>query len=353
MKSRIYFIVALVVLSLLLYMFFVVRDSGMSTQQDLRLSKSEDIVQVILTGPEGEKVVLEQNPDGEWLLNDTIHADHHAVNNMLNILRRMEVRIPVSMVQRQEVMEEFSKAGVKVDIYAKRHLIRLPRGVNIFPGRKHVAGYVLADATDMEGTYILAGRSDQPWLVHLPGLENGIRSVFSPDPHAWRSPVVISISPDRIKKIRAHFPGNPGQSFQLTIDGSDFLFIDGKGSELDPESISRVHLGRFLNAFRELYYEKLLPGSANDQPADLKHPMFFSLTIIDVDGTETELLFFRRNAPDDGTLISDQRDYDPNRFYLRTEQGDYALALYFIFQPVIRPLTYFLQNTEGQENFTE
>ena len=353
MKSRIYFVAALVVLSLLLYVFFVVRDSGMTIQQEMRILVSEDIVQVILTGQDEDKLMLAQDPKGEWLLNDTIPADHHAVNNMLNILRRMEVRMPVSMAQRQEVMQKFGKAGVKVDLYVVRHVIRLPRGLNIFPRKKHVGSYMLADAPGVEGSHILAGRSDQPWLVHLPGAENGISDLLSLDPNAWRSPVVMKVPPERIKKVTAHFPGNPEHSFQLGIDHSDFLFVDGNGSKVPPEYISRVRLERFLNALRELYYEKLLPGSANDQPADLVAPMFFSLKVMDIDGDETELLFFRRKPPDDGTLISDERDYDPNRFYLKTEHGDYALALYYILQPVIRPLTYFLQNAEEQENFTE
>lgn len=352
MKPRIYFVVALVVLSLLLYMFFIVRDQGMIMPHELRLEVSEDIVQIVLGTQDEARLALVQSPEGEWFLNDTVPADHHAVNNMLNSLRRIEVRMPVAIAQREEVMEEFSEAGVKVDIYAERYLVRLPRGLNIFPRKKLVASYIVADAPGMESTYIMAGSDDQPWLVHVPGTENGIRSVFSLDPNAWRSPVVISMPPERIRKITAHFPGNPGQSFQLTIDGPDFLFVDGNGTEIHPGDISRIRLGRFLNAFRELYYEKRLPVSASEQPSDLLTPMFYSLTITDIDGVETELLFFRRKTPDDGTLISEKRDYDPNRFYLKTAHGDYALALYFIFQPVIRPLSYFLHNDE-EENFME
>ena len=352
MKSRIYFFAALVVLSLLLYMFFVVRDSGMTMPQELRLKGSEDIVQVVLGGQDEARLKLEQKIGGEWFLNDTTPADHHAVNNMLNILHRMEVRMPVSMVGRQEVIQKISEAGVRVDLYVVRHIVRFPRGLNFFPRKKYVGSYMLADAPGAEGSYVLAGSSDQPWLVHLPGTENGIRSVFSLDPHDWRSPVVISMPPERIKKIAANFPGHPGQSFQLSLDGSDFLFIDGNGKEVHPEDISRMRLGRFLNAFRELYHEKLLPGSANEHPADLLAPMFYSLKVLDIDGVETELLFFRRKTPDDGTLISEKRDFDPNRFYLKAGHDDYALALYFIFQPVIRPVSYFLLNDE-EENFME
>ncbi len=354
MKYRIYFVVALVVLSLFLYMFFVIRDSGMIKLQDMRLSNPEDIVQVILTGTDGEKVLLEQPPGGEWLLNDTTHADHHAVNRMLSILGRLELRMPVSMAQRQEVMQNFNKAGVKVDLYAIRYMIRLPGELKFFPRKKQVGAYMLADAPGVNGSHILAGRSDQPWHVYLPGLENGIRNVFSLDPHAWQSPVVIRISPGRIKKVTANFPGNPGHSYLLVMDGSDFSFVDGKGSELDPESISRVHLGRFLNAFRELYYEELIPGSSSDLPADLlKENMFMSLQVTDLDGVETEMLFFRKAIPGNGSLISDLRDYDPNRFYLKTAHGDYAVALYYMFQPVMRPLSYFIKKTEKQENLPE
>jgi hypothetical protein len=354
MKSRIYFVAALAILSLLLYMFFVGRDAGRSVPEVIRTSLSEDIVKISLAGADGNLVMLEKSSSDEWLLNDSLLADAIAVNSLLNRLRRAEVRMPVPGEGRQEAIKKLSDEGVRMELYGSRHLIKLPGDAGLFRRTKRIGRFTLADAPDVNIGYILTGSSDRPWLIVLPGIERGISGLLGADPLAWRSPVVLNIAPERMKKIEACLPGHPEQSFDLSFDNRGFQFIDGEGRKINSADISSLRLGRFLSTFRELYYEKLLPGSSNEPPDDLmKERMFFSLQVTDTEGNETELMFFRRKPADDGSLVSDKRDYDPNRFYLKTEHGDYAVALYYIFQPVMRPLSYFLQNAGRQEKNAE
>jgi hypothetical protein len=354
MKSRVYFVIALAILSLLLYMFFIGRDSGRSVPEVIRESLSEDIVKISLTSADGKHVTLEKTSPDEWLLNDSLLADAIAVNALLSRLRRAEVRMPVPEEDRQDVKNKLSDEGVRLELYGSRHLIKLPGDAGLFRRIKRLGRFVLADALDDNISFVLTGGNDRPWQIALPGAEVGISGLLSVDQSAWRSPVVLNVSPGSIKKIEAHFPGRPEQSFDLFLDNQSFQFIDGGARKINTADISNLRLGRFLSAFRELYYEKLLPGSSNEPPADLmRERMFFTLQVTSIEGDETELLFFRRKPPDDGSLVSGIRDYDPNRFYLKTEHGDYAVALYYIFQPVIRPLSYFMENHGHQEKKAE
>ncbi len=299
-----------------------------------------DEISAVLLRQGDDRVVYLEIDEGAWILNHEYMAHMPAIRDLLSTLRRLEVRRPVSVSARDEKAEKLRESGVRVDVYSKGYIIKLPGERGVFPHQRRIRSfYVGGDDTDNTVTYMLDAAGNHPYEVHMPGVESSLAEVFEPDVNLWRDAVVLRLEPGDIARVEAELEGS---SYTVESRGEEFIISDRQGDvpgHLQPDS-SRID--KFTAGFSYLYYERLLPGSAQSPPGDiLDDKVFLRLKVTDRDGNTTLLEFYRRKKPDDGSLVSEFRDYDPNRFYLRVDGGDYALAQYFIFQPVIRDLQWF------------
>ncbi len=346
-KSWLYLISALGVFAVALYTFISDHDRGgrKSLQNQFSHTAPDKVAFFELSAKGMDKMHFTRADDDTWWLNDSIVVDILAVTDMLTSLERLQVRSPVAAEIRQQVLDQLDETGVKVKLFAKRHWITLPGNIRLFARKQLLHEIIVGD--DLMGgdaTYVSAGKDRTPYVVYRPGKEGGISRFFTMKKHFWTDPVVISIEPADIKQIKLHFFDSPDESFQLVIDGSAFYFINDTGNKIDNALINKDKLGRFMNAFRQLRHERKFYGNDGHRPDDiLSYDPFLHIAIKNTAGVETRMSFFRRKIPDDGTLVSKQRYFDPNRFYVKTEDGNYALAQYFVFQPIMRPLSYFIE----------
>lgn len=347
-KPLIYFIIALTIFIIALLSF--VSDSGrrgsVSLQNQFRLDVRDDVVCFELSANGKEKLRFMKTDADTWLLNEIIAVDPLAVTDMLTSLEKLQVRSPVALENRKQVLEQLDESGIKVKIFAKRHLVTLPGNIKLFARKKPVHKVIIGnDLSDGSGTYANTVKSEIPYVVFMPGADGAIGSFFSIEKYAWADPVVVSVEPAEIKKIVVQDFNNPDVSFQLIIEEKGFYFINNAGKKIDNELINKDKLGRFMNSFRRLRYERKLLLNDECKPDDvLSDSPFLQVTIASTSSGISDFQFFRRKKPDDGTLVSKQRNFDPNRFYLKTGECDFAIGQYYIFQPIMRPLTYFIDN---------
>lgn len=309
-----------------------------------RVDRTMEVVRVTMESHDGEYLVLFQDDHNRWMVNDHIPANMRLVRDLLSTLTRMEVRRPVSLEKRDIIAKQLHDEGVRVEVFVASYWIRLPGDINLLPRQRSVLSFMVGYETEGgQGTFMKSSSESTPYEVHLPGVEGGISSVFSPLEHLWRSPVVLALPPGMLQSVTTRFPGKDGDSFTLQKRGdSDFLLTDYFGSPVPRENVDSMRIRRYVWAFDHLYYQRLIPGSAAHPPEDLyADDPFIEMAVADTSGSDTFLSFYKRLPPADGTLLSDRRDYDPNRFYLRVNGGDYALAQYHVFQPVMRGLSWF------------
>lgn len=346
MKKQTYilFIVSLLLVAVVLLMV----DTGMWGKTPLpgqfRIDRHADIVKVEMTGQDDSRVSLERAPDGQWWLNETYRANESAIRDLLSILRRMETRRPVPLIDRPTVSVMLQSEGVEVGVYTAAHRISLPGRIALLPFQKPVRRFTFAGyAEGGEIAYLQMHRSDEPFEVQLQGVSGSWADVFKTMPHHWVDPVVIQLAPHQIRQVQLDFTSKPGESFTINrlADGM-FRLASSRGDivEIQPDDALMMH---YLGGFSELHYQRLIAGSEDHPPADLLHDIPFVSLAIKGDGTpEIKLDFYRRLPPDDGSLQSPYRDYDINRMYIRINKGDYALAQYYVFSRVLQPLSYFL-----------
>ncbi len=347
-KARIFFIVALSLMALVVYHFFIDYTGKQGPHDRFRLNAGDDVVAVELIGPGAKRLMFEKHDNGEWFSNDSVRIDAWAVNDLLNALQRMQIRRPVSIAQRQQVIDDLMTHGVRVKVHAGRHWVNLPGNVRIIYRKKQIYDVLLGyDPEVFQTTIINTPSGDIPYETYLPSRDKSIESVFQLDLGFWKDPTVVNLLPSEISNISVRFPANESESFQLALLTDTFFLYDNEGNKIKPALINGNKLARFVNAFSDLSYERLVTIKPGQLPADIiaGNP-FLHQKIRDSEGNHTELSYFYRKVPNDGTLVSEYREHDPNRFYLETPHGGFALAQFFVFQPTIRPLSYFMENTE-------
>lgn len=339
-KNFLYLFLSLLILFLGLRMYFS-ETTGLTGHSPPGVE--EEIVAVRLTGAEGEAVNLEIDEEGRWLLDGEFMANVPAVRDMRSVLRNLEIRRPVPLSDMEAIHAQLGETGVEAEVFVQGHWIPLPGDRGLFPRKRKIRHFLIGeDSPGGEGTYLRQVGENEPVEVYVPGEGGGLKRVFNPATHIWRDPVVVDLEPSGIMRVETSYSGDePGFVLEQSAPGEYHLY-DGSGEEVALPLIRSDRLHRYLNSFSGLYYERLLPGTAGDPPGDvLPGQPSARVYITDDTGLETRLYFFRREVPDDGTLVSEFRNYDPNRFYLQVNEGDFALAQYYVFHAIKRPLSYF------------
>lgn len=343
-------LLSFMVLAIALYVVFSDATNGVVQHRDFRVDPQEEVTVLTISDQQGNMVVIEKTGEEQWVLNGAYHANMAAVRDILRTLRRMDVRRPVAVERKNDVIEQLASEGVIVEVFAASHWIRLPGNIRLWPRQKRIKTLFVGENTDDgKATYMQLMNADRPFEIFLPGVTGGIKEVFDPREHLWRDPVVLRLPPGQIKKVQLRCKDNRQESFALIhdLDGG-FQIRNHQGETLEEHGIHYERLERYIKAFSQLYYERLIPDSGTNPPEDMycDDKAFLEIEVVDSEGNKTFMQFFRRYPPQNGTLTSERRDDDPNRFYLRVDQGDYALSQYFVFQPVMRSLSWFLINND-------
>jgi hypothetical protein len=312
--------------------------------RNFRLEENAEVVRVEMQRKTAEKLLLEKDADGIWHVNNAFRANESAVRELLGTLRHLNVRLPVSLAEQEQVNNALENDGVLVEIFARTYWINLPGDIRLIPRTKRVKRLLAGEDTpDNESTFMRLYRSRMPFAVHVPGVQGGLSDLFTLSESIWRDPVVLNLQAGQIKRVEVNFPEMESESFVIDNQGAQPVLLQN-GQPIELSIAGKTRLLRYLEAFTELHYEKLMtsPDDALRQQ-QMVSPHFLEIGVIDHLGRVTTLRFFRRKA-DEAELktLAAATTADPNRFYLQVNEGEFARAQYFVFNRIMRPFSYFV-----------
>lgn len=342
-KSLILIVIALILGAAGLY-FSLSGKKGSLQERDrnFRLEEDAEVVRVVMQRT-GEKLFLEKDAEGIWHVNNAFRANESAVRELLGALRHLNVRLPVSLAEQDQVNTALENDGVLVEIYARTYWIKLSGNIKLIPRTKRVKRLLAGEDTpDNESTFMRLYRSRMPFAVHVPGVQGGLSDLFTLSESIWRDPVVLNLKAGQIRRVEVNFPEMESESFILDNQGTQPVLLQN-GQAIDLTMAGQTRLLRFLEAFTELHYEKLMTGPDDAlRQQQMVSPHFLEIGVTDHLGRVTTLRFFRRKA-DEAELrtLAVTTPADPNRFFLQVNDGQFARAQYFVFNRIMRPLSYF------------
>jgi len=335
----------LVVSALMVWWFHDSSSTFRVADRDFSVSRDLEILRVVMkSGTETDAVVLRKDVNDRWRLNDGLYANDLAVRELISVLSRLMVKQPVSIANSEAVTRMLQEQGVEVKVFIKANRLSLDKWKFLPYERLYQSIIIGEDTPDQESTYMRKTRSRQAFKVHRPGYERGVSDIFTPELRVWRDPVLIDATWEEIDLVEIWVTDRPDESFVVrNIPDKEFAFHkNGVGEEELLFDADTVRIRRFLSSFRDIYYESLLDADAEiyRQQQMFEQP-FMQITVLLKDGTHTRISAYARRHQADQSISAGVLQRDPNRFYVKINDGEYALAQYYVFNRIMRPLSFF------------
>ena len=305
------------VLVLLILVFFLVRNRSPFGKAETRFSggAGSEITAFEISSA-GRKVLLSYR-DGVWKVNQDAEARKSITLFALRVLKEMRIKSPVSAGMFYDQIVAKGIRPVKVKVYEKK---RLPRTF-----------YVYRTSSNKYGNIMKAKERSRPFVVHFPGFEGDIGSLFIAEEMFWKPFILFNLLPSEISSVTLDNYADPPASFRISTGGESFRLSD-LHTYLTGWDTSR--LKRYISYYTMVPFESWAFDMAEDEKALLANQKpAYRITVTTNEGENKGLDLWER--------VSDGKT-DAGRLWGNTDDSeDYMIIRYFDIDPLLRKLSYF------------
>ncbi len=310
---------------------------------DFTVRDTASVTRLFFADKSGNQVLLSRTEEG-WKVNEKYDAQPTMVNNMLQTLDKMRIKMPVSLASHNNVITRMAGTNTKVEVYQIVPRINLFNKIKLFPHEKLTKVFYIGDVTqDNSGTYVLKEGADKAYIVHLHGFRGFISSRFSANQEDWRDHKIISNDISEIASVKLEFNNEPENSFIINEKGR-FTYEMKRlhdDSNIDFDTIRVLNL---LTSFNDVRFEAFLTDITQERrDSIINSPYQERLTLITKDGKENVIRTYtmRINASAFGFTENDWDD-DPDHKYAYVENNDELVMIQdFAFGKILRPAKYY------------
>ncbi len=344
-------IILIVVVTLVVVATALITGNHYSTlkkrESDFSVRDTASVTRIFIADKQQNQVTLQRDEKG-WVLNGKFRANIKLVNMLLGTLRRMRVKSPVSLAGYDNVVERMAATAKKVEIYQEVYRIDLFNKIKLFKHEKRTKVFYVGDATQNNlGTYMLIEGAETPYIVFIPSFRGFLSSRFSPKPDDWKSHIVFNKKLADISSVEVLFDKNPQNSFRVHVtDELGNYKLIRLSDEQEILRYDTLKLLNFLTSFRDLRYETRMNNIMDPVKMDsiVHSSPLYEMTLIDRGKDTTYVRMFEKKKNDevipDGQIALVPVDLD--RFYALINGGkDFVLMQYFVFDKVLKPLSYY------------
>lgn len=352
-KPKVYLIIlSILILAAAVLTFVYSSGSTLGEDTEFSLTDTASVSKIFIADKKNNTVLLERNPEGGWILNKEYKASSYATDIFLKTIMDIEVKSPVSKEAHENTVKLLATVGVKVEIYQKAYRVNLFDKIKWFEYEKLARVYYVGVSTqDNLGTFMILEGAEAPYIVHIPGFNGYLTTRYSPLERDWRDHSVFAFKYRDIKAITLQFPETPGMSFRAEKSGmKDFKLWTGTSLK-DPMKIAipqydTLKLMDLFGGFQDVRYEAIVdPGLKNFRDSVMRSVPFHILKVETNDGKMTQLKTWHiAGAPDAVDDNGNPLRWDRDRMYATLNNEELLLIQFYVFDPLIRPLQYYLPN---------
>lgn len=319
-------IIAMVIIGLLGVAIYVTNKGGNSTLNsqlsDFAVEDTAAVSKIFLADKNNNTITLTKTESG-WMVNETYEARKEAVTVLLETLKRIKVRAPVSRSSFENIVKGIAGNSVKVEIYKSSNT----------PDKVF---YVGGPNPDHTGSYMLMEGSNVPFLMHIEGFRGYLTPRFFTNLNEWRNNAIFALNPNQINSIELDYPLNPDLSWILKKDEGGFFTLWEKQNKQQVSNIDSAYLARYIKRYETVYYEGIeetKPKSFIDSIKASTPVQVYKVT--DVNGKVNEVKVYPKPAaPGAEDYDGNSIDYDLDRIYGWVNENDFTVIQYIIFDPL-------------------
>lgn len=336
MKKNKFSLIIVIVLAILAAYLIYTQSVGTIKKElkDFAVQDTNAVTKIFLADRDGNTVLLERQEDNTWMVNNKFKARQDAISLLLKTMNKIEVKAPVAKSAFDNAIALLSTKGIKVEIYTG--------------GKKPSKVYYVGNATaDKFGTYMLMENSSMPFITHIPGFYGFLTTRYFTDELDWRSTELFKYNVNDIKTIEFINHENPDDSFVLTDIDTDNPLVKSPKDGKVYTNIDTANLIGYVKLFESLNIEFYLNNKVpkTEQDSVINCCAKFDLTVTDVLGNKKSIRAFNKPVPE-GTLdiYGEPLKYDYDKMYALINEGkDFVSIQYYVFDPVIQPISFFLK----------
>jgi hypothetical protein len=291
--KRIY--IAIGVLILMVALFFALRlnpnRTGNIDPQLLRLKNPKSVTKILLT-PNNKKqsyIILykDDKNEGRWMVKNeqmTELADTHSIRELLFwAMSKIVVKNPVSDGEKENVTRDMKFSSIKAVFYNGDEEVHTIYAGNPTPSQ--------------EATYMYHTSLERPVVASIDGFKGYLTPYFTVDFDAWRSPVMIDLPAEKIKRIKVEWPQNPQTGFEIVKKDGVPSLLNNKGQTVAaPEARLLSYLERFQNLCREYGETAGINRKPSTRDSILAAGHFFALEVEGTDGKKNLIRLYKMAA---------------------------------------------------------
>jgi hypothetical protein len=319
--------------------FFVYRSKSKpgSVEDEARNFSFKDtaaITKIFIADKEGQQSLLERTKNG-WVVNGKYNCRTDAILNLMEVIKLVEVKMPVPKAAKEHVLKFMSYTAVKVEIYAGDELVK--------------QYYVGHETEDAEGSYMVltnleTGKNyDEPYACFIPGFVGFLQPRYIANENEWRDRLVLNYIPPKMREVKVQHNDMPADSsFNIVLlNANSFKLMDQKGA---PIAFDEAKLRQYLVYYQNISYEALITGKNKKLQDSLSaQKPFCVISVSTTDFKTDEFRFYRKQfAGDINPEHGVKYEYDPDRLYMSFNNGkEWALVQYFVFGKLLVTRNYF------------
>ena len=309
-------LLAVVLLLLLVLVFIFKGRSPFGKRESFFASVPDKQITRIELSQDMEDLVLALDED-IWLVNGKQEARKGPVMFILRILTEMKIKSPVSpeLFESEIISKQIQPVWVKV--YESRRLLR--------------SFSVYKTTSNRYGNIMRMKERTRPFIVHVPGYETDIGSVFIPRELYWLPYTVFNVLPSEISAVTLENIADPASSFTIANTGNKYRLSDMKDF-LSGWDSSRVM--RYVSYFTMVPFESWAFDISESEKIRLSSASpVFRISLRKSDGGEVILSLWEKFQ--DGKK-------DPDRLWGKTDdREEFFIIRYFDIDPLLKKISYF------------
>ncbi len=334
MKKTITLVFAVALVGALSYWAYnLIQNKGTSVETslfDFAIADTASVDKIIITDLNSNSFEIKREGN-TWTDKDGGCIIQENAQNILYVIKNIEFKGYLPEKSIQQTINRMSAMAMKVDIFQN--------------GNWSKSWYIGTASQDHYGQIMLldsdeSGKSDQPVLMKVKGLNGIIEPNFYSDPRKWRCTNIFALSVDKIKRVEINNYRDPERSFSIDKNGSSFTVMQ-RGKRLP--TLDTIKAYRYLQGFKKVNY--YLPNyvlSEKQVDSVIQSKPFGSMKLTEANGKSTFLKFFPILGEEsfDGEY-GEVTNMDLNNFWCLLPGKELVKCQFFVFDPLTRGDIYF------------
>ena len=299
--------------------------AAINASRNFKVPNSDDISRIFIAHRNGQTVDLTKKKD-IWYIDDSIKVQPSVMTGIFDVAKNLELKYEPNEATQQTALKTIAENGILIEYFDSK-------------GGK-LKSYMMGSSSDGgHGNYAIIEGQSKPMVVKLRNAPSNLRMHFWKDRrNSWYDPTYISYDYKDIKSVTIDYNLNPGESFVLSKQGSDYEVKPLNPTVREDKTIinSKIFESYLIN-FEKIGAESILGADFELRDSIIQTNPWHSVIIVDKNNKMQKLDFYPllSNMEQKGIREKSIDISEITRYYVVEEGGNIYISQMGVFEKIL------------------